>query len=133
MDAGCGGSPKSYQSQVSNSAPYTELWVRVMGAYSVWNDAPWLEFYKAWYDGGRAPGHTHFLWSSIGGSNGCSNQRWNNGYTSVFGDQMLPAFKSVGTRPRRRRLRRRRRRLLRRRLRLRRPPAAPLPAPQQLN
>jgi hypothetical protein len=99
MDAGCGGSPKSYQSQVSNSAPYTELWVRILGAQSAWNDEAWLAFYKAWYDGGRAPGHTQFLWSSVAGSTSCNNQRYNTGFTSIFGDQMRAAFKGLGSTP----------------------------------
>jgi hypothetical protein len=95
MDAGCDGDGKSYQSQVSNSAPYAALWVRVLGAENFWNDAPWLEFARAWKEGGRAPGHQHYLWSNGLSTNSCDNQRWNTGYGNSFGDEMWSAYKNV--------------------------------------
>jgi hypothetical protein len=95
MDASCAGAGKSYQSQVTNSAPYTALWVQVLGAENVWSDAPWLEFARSWKEGGRAPGHTHYLWSNGLSSNGCDNQRWNTGYENILGEQMWAAFKNV--------------------------------------
>jgi hypothetical protein len=95
MDAGCGASVKSYQSQVSNSAPYVALWVRLLGAESFWNDAPWLEFARAWKEGGRAPGHTGYHWSNGLSPIGCDNKRFNTGYESALGEQMWSNFKNA--------------------------------------
>jgi hypothetical protein len=95
MDASCAGSGKSYQSQVTNSAPYAALWVQILGAQASWNDSPWLEYSRAWKEGGRAPGHLHYLWSNGLSTNGCDNQRWNTGYENGFGEQMWAAFKNV--------------------------------------
>ena len=96
MDACCGGACiSSYQSQVSNSGPYSRLWVTLVGAQAEWNDAAWLNFYYAWKEGGRAPGHLHYLLASTTPNNGCTNQRFNLGYETPFGEQMWAAFKNV--------------------------------------
>lgn len=112
IDAGCASSAGGYQSQVSNSAPYDWLWVDKLGARTFWADDAWLEFARAWRAGGRAPGHTQYLWSN--GRTSCDNTRRNLGYETPFADEMWSAFHATPAPPPAP------------------PPPAPLPAPTQL-